>query len=262
MVSQKTRTFLFSTFLAHVLIFALAAALFAHPLGNFTINHYARLELEPNLVRLYIVYDFAEIPAFQEKQTIDANGDGNIMADEREQYLTTFLGQAKANLTLDIGGKPTTLALVPNSTQLEFLAGQGGLEIMQFRARFTAPLELKTAPLTIRYRDDNYRERLGWREIVAKPVAGVTLTQSNVRETETSDELRNYPEDLLANPLNDREAIMTVTRGGNGTAGSGKRAESDTNSFVILALLAGVVVAVASVFLILRRKPTNPSSSR
>ncbi|MCC7165546.1 MAG: hypothetical protein IT331_23820 [Anaerolineae bacterium] len=184
------------------------------------------------------------------------------MADEREQYLTTFLGQAKANLTLDIGGKPTTLALVPNSTQLEFLAGQGGLEIMQFRARFTAPLELKTAPLTIRYRDDNYRERLGWREIVAKPVAGVTLTQSNVRETETSDELRNYPEDLLANPLNDREAIMTVTRGGNGTAGSGKRAESDTNSFVILALLAGVVVAVASVFLILRRKPTNPSSSR
>ncbi len=130
---------------------------------------------------------------------------------------------------------------------------------MQFRARFTTPFELNVAPLTIRYRDDNYPERLGWREIVAKPDIGVNLTQSSVRETETSDELRNYPEDLLANPLNDREAILTVTRGANTTTDSGNSVASNSNSVVIIGLVAAGVTAVIlfSIFLILRRKP-NP----
>ena len=71
-------------------IFALSALLFlvtaanirgpqtasAHPLGNFTINRYSRLE--PQTDRLYIQYvlDMAEIPTFQEMSNIDLNGDG------------------------------------------------------------------------------------------------------------------------------------------------------------------------------------------
>ena len=37
----------------------------AHPLGNFTINHYAGIRVEPDRILLDVVIDEAEIPAFQ-----------------------------------------------------------------------------------------------------------------------------------------------------------------------------------------------------
>ena len=45
--------------------FALATSAKAHPLGNFTINRYSRIE--PSRNRLYVLYvlDLAEIPTFQ-----------------------------------------------------------------------------------------------------------------------------------------------------------------------------------------------------
>ncbi len=36
----------------------------AHPLGNFTINHYSRIELSPERLRVRYVLDMAEIPTF------------------------------------------------------------------------------------------------------------------------------------------------------------------------------------------------------
>lgn len=44
---------------------ALPASVVAHPLGNFTINHYAALRVAPDQVALDVVVDLAEIPAFQ-----------------------------------------------------------------------------------------------------------------------------------------------------------------------------------------------------
>lgn len=237
-----------------------AAPVSAHPLGNFTINHYARLEIAPTQVQLYIVFDLAEIPTFQAKQTLDVNNDGNLTDEERKQYLTSFLEEIKSNLTLDIGGQPAELSLVPNTAQLEFLPGQGGLEIMQVRARYSTPFQLGNAPIALRYRDDIYRERLGWREIVAKPLGDVVITQSNVRATETSDELRKYPQDLLANPLNDREASLTATRGANSAAARGNESSSSFNSILIYGLILGViaVVFVLVAFFISRGKPGVP----
>src|SRR5581483_9707488 len=47
----------------------------AHPLGNFTINRYSRIE--PSGDRLYVLYvlDLAEIPTFQAKPTVAAEGE-------------------------------------------------------------------------------------------------------------------------------------------------------------------------------------------
>ena len=39
-----------------------------HPLGNFTINHYAAIRVEPKEVEIRYVVDMAEIPTFQEIQ--------------------------------------------------------------------------------------------------------------------------------------------------------------------------------------------------
>src|SRR5678816_336698 len=54
----------------------LPAATAAHPLGNFTINHFAGITVAPKEIRLDVVLDMAEIPTFQERQHMDTDGDG------------------------------------------------------------------------------------------------------------------------------------------------------------------------------------------
>lgn len=75
---------------------------FAHPLGNFTINHYSRLEISTNELRLFYVLDLAEIPTFQERQVIDQNNDGTISTDERARYLASKVQVLLRNLPLQL----------------------------------------------------------------------------------------------------------------------------------------------------------------
>ena len=44
------------------LAFAVSACLWAHPMGNFSVNHYARLQFGAPGVQLTYVLDLAEIP--------------------------------------------------------------------------------------------------------------------------------------------------------------------------------------------------------
>src|SRR5687767_9799959 len=87
--------------IAAMLLFALVTTVtLAHPLGNFTINHYARLVFSPDHLRVRYVLDFAEIPTFQEKQTMDANSDGTIGEGEKSAYLESLLAELETNLLL------------------------------------------------------------------------------------------------------------------------------------------------------------------
>src|SRR5437867_7690307 len=117
---------------------ALAPAASAHPLGNFTINHYSRLELSTHEVRLRYILDYAEIPTFQEKQTIDKNGDGTLSDDEQAEYLDSKLVELRAHLFLDVNGKPVPLSLVPHSIEFQYLPGQGGLSVTRLSTWFSA----------------------------------------------------------------------------------------------------------------------------
>ena len=51
------------------LFFVLAPAASAHPLGNFTVNRFARLEAAGDRVYVRYVLDLAEIPTFQDRGT-------------------------------------------------------------------------------------------------------------------------------------------------------------------------------------------------
>src|SRR6188508_783748 len=64
--------------------FVIPALAAAHPLGNFTINHYAGVRVEPNRVLLDIVVDQAEIPTFQARLDFDTDGDGEVSDDETD----------------------------------------------------------------------------------------------------------------------------------------------------------------------------------
>ena len=62
--------------LGAVLVPVVAGIALAHPLGNFTINHYAGVRVEPSQVLLDVVIDEAEIPTFQARQGFDVDGNG------------------------------------------------------------------------------------------------------------------------------------------------------------------------------------------
>lgn len=212
------------------LLIVSAGAASGHPLGNFTINHYSRIEVSATEVRVRYVLDFAEIPTFQEKQQMDQNGDGVISAEERTQYLEKQITELSPNLHLRTGEREVPLQLVPNSPQLEFQPGQGGLEIMRLNAWFSAPLKLGAGGLALDYRDDNYDERLGWREIVATGLTGAFLESSSVPSKDITNELRAYPQDMLTSPLNVRFADLKVVAG-DGEDGSAALAYSPVAAF-------------------------------
>src|SRR6266705_5359851 len=89
--------------------FAFAAVLvpavaLAHPLGNFTINHYAGIRVEPTRVLLDVVIDEAEIPAFQATQAYDVDGDGTLSATEIDGARHAGCQSVGRDLSLAVAG--------------------------------------------------------------------------------------------------------------------------------------------------------------
>ena len=168
-----------------------------HPLGNFTINRYSRLEVAKDKITLVYIVDRAEIPAFQERELIDTDKDGQLSDAEQAAYLQAEISRLSSNLKLQVDGAPVALQL--DSKQITFPAGQGGLLTQRITSQFTAPIANSQLPIS--YSDHNFAGRLGWQEIVLKPAPNVTLQGENLPTTDISNELRTYPQDMLQSPM-------------------------------------------------------------
>ncbi|HEY6075163.1 MAG TPA: hypothetical protein VIV15_17735, partial [Anaerolineales bacterium] len=140
------------------LVFVPAAL--AHPLGNFTINHYAGLNVARRAITIDYVLDIAEIPAFQEIATFDANGNGQPDASETAPYHPAKCRSLLPDLDLRVDGSSTALSLV--SSSIAFPPGAGGLLTLRLSCTFSATLA--RSPSRISFADHAYAERLGWRE--------------------------------------------------------------------------------------------------
>jgi ABC-type nickel/cobalt efflux system permease component RcnA len=176
----------------------------AHPLGNFTVNHYSRIEPAGDRIRVVYVLDMAEIPTFQEKLRIDANP---------EAYTDQRAEEIRQNLHLDLNGVPAQLRSEQRS--LSFPDGQGGLPTLRLEAVYSAELNSDpSSSVNLVFRDDNDPSRIGWREIIARPgAAGTELQSSSVPAEDVTHELRQYPDNLLSSPLNVREARLSFVPG-------------------------------------------------
>ncbi len=193
----------------------------AHPLGNFTINRYSRIELSAEEIRLRYVLDLAEIPAFQARQEIDEDGDGELSPAEQATYRDTLVEQLRANLRFVIDDQPVELRA--EASEISFPPGQGGLNTQRLVIDFSAGLPdgWQDSSPQAEYRDGNYRERLGWREVVVLGGEGVRLVESTALAEDASDELRAYPDAGLSNPLNVSSAIFTFEADPGGAASGG-----------------------------------------
>src|SRR3972149_1590493 len=83
----------------------------AHPLGNFTINHHAGLNVRRDAIVITYVLDMAEIPAFQEISSLDANRDGIAESDETVGYHSDKCEAILPKLDLRMDGNPVRLSL-------------------------------------------------------------------------------------------------------------------------------------------------------
>lgn len=200
-------------------VVAVPSAAFAHPLGNFTVNLYSRIQLTPGEVRIDYVLDMAEIPTFQEMASIDTDGDGTASDAERAAWAERTAPELLSNLTLTVGGRSVDLRVA--SSGMRFRPGQGGLQILRLEATFAGDVASRGS---LAYRDDNYADRIGWREITAVEVDGAAITGSSVPAESVSDGLLSYPQDLLASPLHVTEATLSFHPGTSApAAGSGEQ---------------------------------------
>ena len=171
-----------------VLLLAVAAALLApaaaaaHPLGNFTINRFSRVEVSGHRVYVRYVLDLAEIPTFQAGH-IDARA---------------YARRIASNAHLTLAGQP--VRLVPLGQALAHPLGAGGLHTTRLEVVLSGPRIEGSTELA--YGDVNYADRIGWKEIV---VGADTPSRS--------DELRAYPKDMLSSPLDVTSATATVQPG-------------------------------------------------
>jgi nickel/cobalt exporter len=170
-----------------VLVLVTAAALLApavaqaHPLGNFTINRFARVEVSGQRLYVRYVLDMAEIPTFQARQ--------------EGVNPSVYARRLARGLHVTLGGRP--VAFEPVAHALGFPPGVGGLHTMRLEVILRGPGVNRVERLAVR--DTNYADRIGWKEI---------LVGANTHSI--SAELRAYPKSLLQSPLDITSANTTV----------------------------------------------------
>ena len=120
----KLRRLALAATAAAAAVAVLAGPASAHPLGNFTINHYAEVRVGERQIQLDVVIDMAEIPAFTEQQRLDTNRDGSVspaeLAAAREPSCQTLV----TSLVLGMDTRPMALRLT--AAGLRLLPGAGG----------------------------------------------------------------------------------------------------------------------------------------
>jgi nickel/cobalt exporter len=175
----------------------------AHPMGNFSINHFSALEVHPTLVRLRYVIDMAEIPTFQEMQEY------GVMARPDEPktiaYRERKVEELRQGLVIRTGD--SVLPLTLQTSEISFPPGAGDLPTLRLAMVYQAPLTAETGELV--YEDRNFSQRVGWKEIVASPHGGASFMRSSVPVESKSKQLTEYATDLLQAPPQELRAALT-----------------------------------------------------
>ncbi|MEU1876426.1 High-affinity nickel-transporter [Streptosporangium sp. NPDC020072] len=185
---------------------AFASPAAAHPLGDLTVNHYDGLRITPDRIENTAVVDSAELPTLQAVTEMDTDGSGRVSAAELAAYGAARCAALAGAQRLTVNGSPVAWRVAGSG--LRYARGQGGLRTSRLTCDLTADVRARG---TVDFSDDYLPDRTGWREITAVASGGLRLSRSSVPGTSVSGRLRSYPDDLLAAPLDQRTARLSVT---------------------------------------------------
>jgi ABC-type nickel/cobalt efflux system permease component RcnA len=190
------------------------AAASAHPLGNFSINHYAAIRVSVAEVRVDLVIDLAEVPALEAITRLDTDGDGRTVTDELDAGRAASCADLLGLVSLTAGSRPVSLSL--EGAGLHVADGAGGLDTLRIVCQLRGALPGDLAAGTeVTFSDGSYAERIGWREVVVLG-DGVSVASADGDDpgVDVSNRLTRYPTDLLQQPLAERSVTVAVRPGG------------------------------------------------
>ncbi len=175
----------------------------AHPMGNFSVNHYSKIEVTDHGLKLEYVLDLAEIPTLDLLRNWHLDGDSPRVDLDRKAA-----EQAREWLSnLKIVSNGTAVRPQFQSASLVIADGAGNLPIV--RIATTARLNAPAGNLV--FEDLNFPDRSGWKEIVITSSHGATLTKASQTSTDLSKALTDYPPDPTLAPPQDLRAELTWT---------------------------------------------------
>src|SRR6266704_1229081 len=178
-----------SFILAVLALAVLSSPLSAHPMGNFSINHYARINASSKGISVHVVLDYAEIPTFQLFSNWGNRSDLEISPAEVQLMV--------GKLVSDINPVAAPAA--------------GGLLV--FRVSFDLFAAWELAPVRLEFFDDSYRERIGWKEMVVAANPGFEFPDGNSFTTARSAALTRYPDDPLTSAPNLSAVAIRIAPG-------------------------------------------------
>jgi ABC-type nickel/cobalt efflux system permease component RcnA len=183
----------------------LPAIALAHPLGNFSVNHYAGIVISSDAISLDVVVDTAEIPTLGLLRDLDQNGDGTLSRRSRGRpgRVWTFAG----GLALTVNGPSCPEPWWPGCFRSQALPTSPP----SARLRITL-LGQRPHTATVAFTDSVDVDRVGWREIVVRG-NGVTISPAGL-EQDVSTRLTLYPADLLTRPLTESAISVQAAPGG------------------------------------------------
>lgn len=160
-------------------------------MGNFSINHYARIDIAASGSTLTYVLDFAEIPTFEllQQWSLDAN-DPTALDTRARTEANNWL----KNLLLIENRSP--IAPVLKAVRVAIQDGAGGMPVLRISTVSRLPLHSGK----VEYEDRNFPGRTGWKEIVIRSGKGANVISPSQRDKDLSQELTRYPLDATIAP--------------------------------------------------------------
>src|SRR5689334_9881752 len=180
-------------------VFLVSGLAFAHPMGNFSVSHYSRIEVNAQGARIQYVLDLAEIPTFQLLQ--DWKLEQSSPHGEIEGHAVEQARSWSRNLKVALGGRPAALQFDGAKAVID--RGAGNMPIL----RVTAELHVDGSG-RLTYEDTNYPDRAGWKEIVIAAAPDAALVRATPKGEDRSRALTAYPQDPLAAPPQDLQASV------------------------------------------------------
>ncbi|MEO8129115.1 MAG: hypothetical protein ABJF23_08820 [Bryobacteraceae bacterium] len=180
-----------------------ALLLEAHPMGNFSVNHYARISPGADQVDIVYALDLAEIPTLEvlQRWNLTASSPRKSLEQKAAQQMREWSGK----LTLHSQGK--AVRPVFQSSELVVADGAGNMPVM----RITAKLRVPGVNRSLDYEDGNYPDRAGWKEVVIAEGDGAKLATNSQPSMDRSDGLKIYPQDATVSSPQVLKASMDWT---------------------------------------------------
>ncbi|MCY0950454.1 hypothetical protein [Streptomyces sp. H27-S2] len=190
----------------------------AHPLGNFSVNHYDGLRLTPDHIEDTTVVDTAEIPTAQDHEATDNDHDEQTSLAEAAARATHRCAELARRTHATVDESPLTWHSTRST--LTYATGAAGLPIARLTCALRAPAPLSETA-AVSFTSGAEAARTGWKEITATGSGGLRITTSSVPTTSVSGALRTYPAKAESRPLNTTTAELRTEPGSTGAVGDG-----------------------------------------